>query len=170
MRTSPNGLTFLRQNEGRALKVYLDDCGIPTCGVGHVVLPQDGLKLGDAITEAQSDAFEAHDVGKCENAINVGVAPEVLATLSQNAFDALVSLIFNIGVGDHDGHGFLSSTVLRDLNAGNVADEKRAFELWDKDTKAGKLVVDDALLARRDREVALFLTPDAPRAQQPETD
>ena len=152
MKTSPHGLAFLRQNEGRVLRVYPDSCGIPTCGVGHVVLQSDHLRLGDTITEEQSDAFELLDVVKCENAINGAVT----VPISQNQFDAMVSLAFNIGVG-----GFLSSTVLRDLNAGNIADEKRAFELWDKDTKNGVLVVDDALLARRDREVELFLTPDS---------
>lgn len=151
MKTSQNGLAFIEQNEGRVLHVYFDSCKIPTCGVGHVVLPADGLKPGDAITQEQCDAFLAHDVGKCEAAINAAVKVE----MTQNQFDALVSFAFNIGVG-----GFLSSSVLKDLNAGNLDDEKRAFELWDKDTQNGKLVVDQVLLARRDREYALFMMPD----------
>lgn len=153
MRTSTAGLAFLEQNEGRVLRVYRDVCGILTCGVGHVVLPEDALALGDSITEAQCEAFLARDVSKSENAINGAVR----VPISQNAFDALVSFTFNIGVA-----GFLSSTVLRDLNAGNIDDEKRAFELWDKDVRGGRKVIDAELLARRDREVALFLTPDDP--------
>ena len=152
MKTSPAGLKFLEQNEGVVLKVYNDSCKIPTCGVGHVVLPGDGLQLGDPITQEQCDAFLAHDVAKCENAINGAVQ----VPITQNQFDAMVSLTFNIGVG-----GILQSTVLHDFNDGNLDDEKRAFEMWDKDTKNGVKVVDAALLARRDREVALFLTPDA---------
>lgn len=161
MKTSANGLKFLEQNEGVVLRVYPDESKIPTCGVGHVVLPSDGLKLGDSITQTQCDAFLAHDVGKVEAAINDAVA----VSLSQNQFDALVSLSFNIGVG-----GFLSSTVLRDLNAGNISDEKRAFELWDKDVQNGRLVVSPELLARRDREVALFMTPDDDSAVSPDDD
>jgi lysozyme len=150
MKTSPNGLRFLESNEGRVLHVYPDSCRIPTVGVGHVVTPADGLHMGDPITEAQCQAFLAHDVEKCEAEINsFGLA------LTQNQFDALVSLSFNIGVA-----GLASSTVVADLKVGNIADERRAFEMWDKDTKNGKLVVDNDLLARRDREVALFLTPD----------
>jgi lysozyme len=151
VKTSPNGLHCLGQEEGRVLRVYLDSCKIPTCGVGHVVLPGDGLHVGDPITPEQCDAFLAHDVGKCEAAINAAVK----VPMTQNQFDAMVSLAFNIGVW-----GFLHSSVLADLNAGNLTDEKRAFELWDKDVQNGKLVVDAALLARRDREVTLFLTSD----------
>lgn len=130
------------------LHVYRDVSGIPTCGCGHVLTPDDELMVGENITQAQCDAFLAHDVAKCEAAINSAVT----MPLTQNQFDALVSLAFNIGVG-----GFLSSTVLRDLNSGNITDVTRAFELWDKDVQNGAKVVDDALLARRDREVALFM-------------
>jgi lysozyme len=151
VKTSANGLHFLEQNEGRVLRVYLDTSRIPTCGVGHRVLPSDGLELGDTITEDECEAFLAHDVGKSEDAINGSVR----VPISQSQFDALVSLTFNIGV-----YAFEHSTVLADLNAGNVADERRAFELWDKDMQKQHLVVDAALLARRDREVALFMAPD----------
>lgn len=151
MRTSTNGIKFLEANEGMVLRVYRDVVGIPTCGVGHVLLPGDGLHVGDPISQAQCDAFLARDVAKCEDAINGAVK----VPLTQNQFDALVSLAFNIGVA-----GFLGSTVLRYLNAGNFAGETGAFEMWDKDTRNGVKIVDAALLARRDREAALFHTPD----------
>ena len=151
MKTSPAGLRFLEANEGVRLDVYLDESGIPTVGVGHVVRAVDGLVVGGTITQAQCDAFLAADVANTEAAINGLTNP----ALTQNQFDALVSLTFNIGV-----NAFRTSTVLRDLNAGLIADERRAFELWDKDMQNGSLVISPALLARRDREVALFLKPD----------
>lgn len=150
MKTSPNGIRFLEQQEGVVLHVYRDVSGIPTCGVGHVVGPFDGLSVGDVITQAQCDLFLAYDLERTEECINANVR----VPLTQNQFDALVSLTFNIGTG-----AFMSSTVLRDFNAGLLTDEKRAFELWDKDMQNEILVVDAALLARRDREVALFFTP-----------
>jgi lysozyme len=150
MKTSEAGLKFLESNEGRVLRVYLDTSGIPTVGVGHVVMPDDALKVGDTISEDECELLLSRDVEKCEVAINRAV----LVPMNQNQFDALVSLAFNIGVA-----GFLHSTVLADFNADNIADEKRAFEMWDKDMQKGKLVVDANLLARRDREVALFLAP-----------
>ena len=154
-RISPNGIRAIERNEGRVLIVYRnkrDPAGTLTVGVGHVVLPVDDLKLGDSITETRCEVFLTYDAVKCEVAINGAV--DVIIT--QNQFDALVSLCFNIGV-----YGFLHSTVLADLNAGNLTDEKRAFEMWSKDTVEGRLVVDPDLLARRDREVALFFTPDS---------
>lgn len=158
MKTSANGLRFLEANEGRRLDVYLDVAGIPTVGVGHRVLPADQLKVGDVIDEARCMHLLAGDVARVEAAINKTLCLDLrIRTITQNEFDALVSLGFNIGVV-----GLQTSTVMRDLVAGNIDDEKRAFELWDKDVQNGVKVVDAALLARRDREVALFLTPDAP--------
>ena len=46
---------------------------------------------------------------------------------TQNQFDAMVSLCFNIGVG-----GFAGSSVVRDLNEGNVERAAQAFLLWDQ--------------------------------------
>jgi lysozyme len=153
MRTSPDGIAFLERNEGERLDAYLDEAKILTVGVGHVVLPTDHLVLGQLIDQAECDALLTSDLAKCERVITASV----LTPLTQNMFDALVSLTFNIGCA-----GFLSSTVLKDINAGLVIDVKRAFELWDKDVQAGVKVVSYGLLARRDREVALFLAPDGP--------
>src|SRR5690348_9873974 len=106
MKTSPHGIKLLENREGVRLTVYKDSKGIPTVGVGHVVLPEDGLKLGDKITQAQCDAFLAHDLGKCENAVNGAVK----VPMTQNQFDAMVSFAFNIGV-----EGFKTSSVVRKL-------------------------------------------------------
>lgn len=152
MKLSPAGRSFLEQQEGVVLMVYRDVSGIPTVGCGHVVLPEDGLSVGDEITQAQCDAFLAHDVAKCEAAIE----RYVKTALSQNQFDALCSLIFNIGVG-----AFAASTVLKALNGNSQTPLAEAWCLWDKDVQGGAEVTDPALLARRRREVALYLTPDS---------
>ncbi len=50
-------------SEGDILHVYPDQFGNPTVGIGHLVLPSDGLKMGDTISQAQADAFWSHDSG-----------------------------------------------------------------------------------------------------------
>lgn len=152
MKLSPAGRSFLEQQEGVVLRVYRDVSGIPTVGCGHVVLPEDGLAWHDEITQAQCDAFLAHDVAKCEAAIST----HVTVPLSQNAFDACVSLAFNIGTA-----AFEASTVLRVINGSTEMPLEQAWELWDKDVQGGAKVTDQGLLARRKLEVALYLTPDA---------
>lgn len=47
--------------EGDRLVVYPDSRGKPTVARGHLVLPEDGLKLGDRITQQRSDAFWLKD-------------------------------------------------------------------------------------------------------------
>ncbi len=46
-----------RTREGYSTTVYLDSLGKPTVGIGHLVVPADGLKVGDVITDAQVMAF-----------------------------------------------------------------------------------------------------------------
>ncbi len=149
---TPAGRAFLAQQEGCILRVYRDVSGIPTVGVGHVVLPGDHLEVGDEISAQDADNMLAEDVAKCEAAIERYVKP----ALSQNQFDALVSLAFNIGVS-----GFESSTVVRVINGSTEMPLDVAWELWDKDVQGGAKVVDPGLLARRKLEVALYLTPDS---------
>lgn len=52
---------LLTVREGRRNDVYLDSRGIPTVGIGHKVLPEDNLKVGDVISDAQVEAFYAKD-------------------------------------------------------------------------------------------------------------
>jgi GH24 family phage-related lysozyme (muramidase) len=47
--------------EGRRNEVYLDSRGKPTVGIGHLVQPGDGLKVGDKISDDQVDAFFQQD-------------------------------------------------------------------------------------------------------------
>jgi lysozyme len=157
---SPSGRAFLEAREGVVLHWYRDVAGWLTCGCGHkqighyegsVFVPDEPATALEPITQAQCDAFLAHDVSKCEDAINAHIPP----SCSQNQFDALVSLVFNIGVG-----AFEASTVLRIINGSTEMPLDQAWELWDKDVQHGAKVTDPGLLARRRLEVALYLTPD----------
>ena len=78
------------------------------------------------------------------------VNDRVCQPLNQNQFDALVSLVFNIGSG-----AFLHSTLLKKLNAGDFISAAPEFLRWDKSANHTL----PGLTARRRAEHDLFLTP-----------
>ena len=72
------------------------------------------------------------------------------AFTTDNQFGAMVSLAYNIGIGQ-----FLSSSVLRFHLTGDHHDAAAAFRAWDK---AGGRAL-PGLVTRRAAEAALYLTP-----------
>ena len=86
----------LAQEEGMRLTVYRDVAGYPTVGIGHLVRPEDGLKVGDRITRDQAMAFLKADLAKAEEAV-ANVVGDL--KLYQHEFDALVDLAYNVGEG-----------------------------------------------------------------------
>lgn len=53
--------TLLRLREGVKYVVYYDSLGKPTGGEGHLILPSDGLKVGDKIPDATVRRWFTHD-------------------------------------------------------------------------------------------------------------
>lgn len=108
--------------EGREYKAYPDPGskdGKPwTIGVGHTG-PEvvEGLVWNDTQID---QAFE-NDSAKYEAA----VGNLVTATLNQFQLDALVCLVFNIGI-----QAFKESTLLRKLNAGDYSGAAAEFLRW----------------------------------------
>jgi lysozyme len=142
---SGKGLCLTEQFEGCRLTAYQDQVGVWTIGYGHT---GPDVTPGLTITQAQAQAFLAHDVGKAVACVNQFVAIQ----LTQNEFDALVDFVFNLGTG-----AFTGSTLLRYLNAGNITAAAAQFDEWDH---AGGAVV-AGLLRRRQAETALFNSVDA---------
>lgn len=140
MNTSPAGIAFIRAHEGARNDAYQDAVGIWTIGVGHT-----GREVVEGLrwTAEEIDAVLAQDLGHCEEAI----AEHCFAELTQNQFDALVSLIFNIGV-----QAFRNSTLLVMLNQGKYEAAAHQFRRWDR--AGGKELA--GLLKRRNDESALF--------------
>ncbi len=50
------------KTEGYHLRVYLDSLGKPTVGIGHLVRPEDNLKVGDTITTNRVEGFFRRDI------------------------------------------------------------------------------------------------------------
>jgi len=120
MNISDNGLALIESFEGKRLTAYLDSVKIPTIGVGHTG-PE--VCLGQTITDAECLDLLRGDVKEAEDAVNESVT----AVLNQAQFDALVSLVFNIGAG-----AFKDSTLLRMLNAGQYEAAADQFQRWDR--------------------------------------
>jgi lysozyme len=124
---------------------YLCPAGIPTIGYGSTRYA-DGrpVKLGDPpISQAQADAIMRATLGEYEAA----VTRYVTATINQNQFDALVDFAYNAGA-----QNLRTSTLLKMLNAGNVAGAKAQFSRWVYG--GGKPLT--GLVKRRAAEAALF--------------
>ena len=145
MELSRNGINFIKREEGENLTGYLDSRGVPTIGVGHTgKVGTRPVTAGMIVTTDISDALLMDDIAWVEETIknNVKVA------LTQNQYDALCSLVFNIGAG-----AFISSSVLKKLNASDYKGAAEAMLMW---KRAGN--DPEILLPRRKREYKLFLS------------
>lgn len=145
MKVSDAGVAFIRQEEGEYLKAYGDSRGILTIGVGHTGRVKGvPITVGMHITQAQSAELLRQDLADVERQLN----HRVTVRLNQHQYDALCSLVFNIGT-----EAFAHSTVLQKLNASDYPAAADSMLMW---CRAGH--EPQRLLARRRRERTLFLT------------
>lgn len=146
MKTGQEGIELIKKFEGFRAEAYLCPGGKWTVGYGYT---QD-VNAGDKITEVEAEHYLRHDVGDAEQAVN----SLINAPLEQCQFDALVSLVFNIGCGN-----FYSSTIRRLVNEGCRDKNKitHAFCMW----KMSNGRVLKGLLRRREAEAALYCKADS---------
>lgn len=140
------GIDLIKGFEGLKLKAYQDSAGIWTIGHGTIKYPNGkAVARGDVCTEAQAVEFMKNDLKGFEAKVNAVVK----VPLTQNQYNALVSLTYNIGQS-----AFSNSTLLRKLNARDYAGAAEQFLVW---KKAGGKVV-QGLLNRRQAEKKVFET------------
>lgn len=143
---SESGLDLIKAYEGfRPVETVLVS-GQKVIGYGHSYVRGEAALL----TQQKAEDILKSDLEPIEKIIN----HIVFAPLSQNQFDALVSLAFNIGIDD-----FADSTVLHYLNNGQPLAAATGFDEWRKSIIADQAYVIDALVRRRTAEKALFLSP-----------
>lgn len=135
----------IKEHEGLRLKAYLDSVGVWTIGYGDT--GPDVVK-GLVITKAQAEERLRKRLVEFEGYVN----DMVKVALTQNQFDALVSLVYNIGPTN-----FKSSTLLRKLNAGDYKGAAEQFLVWNKGRVKGSLVILPGLVTRRAAERRMFL-------------
>lgn len=153
MKISVKGIGMIKTFEGLRLRAYKCTAGKWTIGYGHTA----GVKEGDIITQAQADMFLRNDLAWSEDCVNNSVKVE----LKQPMYDALVSLVFNIGAG-----AFEKSTILRKLNEKNYIGAADEFGRWVH--SGGKVV--NGLIERRKKEKDMFISegfPDGKEAEKP---
>ena len=132
-------LALIRRFEGSRLKPYLCPAGVPTIGYGHT----QNVKPTDVITLHEAERFLRQDVEFAEKEVN-----RHNLDINQNQFDALVSFVFNVGVGN-----FARSTLLRKIKSNpNDPTIRKEFERW---MYAGGKVL-NGLVRRRKEEAELY--------------
>lgn len=152
MKLSANGIAVIKNFEGLRLNAYRDIAGVWTIGYGSTrYVDGKTIKPGDKLAnEAQADVLFKKTLERYVEAVNNAVK----VPLTQNQFDALVSLTYNIGTG-----GFAMSSALKLINQQNYLGGANAMLAWNKitdpETKAKK--VSKTLAARRAQERGLFL-------------
>ena len=148
MRLSRRGRELVRKYEGGRERVYTDPTGIPTAGWGKRLSPQDLVRypVGSVVPLAERQAWFNSSVREAEMAVR----QLVKRPLNQNQFDALTSLVYNIG-----RRRFATSTILQKVNEGDYNSAVAEFGRW---TRAGKKVL-GGLVSRRQAEAELFSSP-----------
>jgi lysozyme len=125
MKLSDDGANFIKGFEALVLTGYLptpDD--VPTIGWGHTGEMPDGspVEVGSTITEDVANQLFEQDVAPVEDCINDVLA---IVPLVQQQFDALVSLVFNVGIG-----GFNASDLRQAIITGDEPNIKPNWLDW----------------------------------------
>lgn len=170
MKISKKGLKWLKSLEGTVKVngvhvIYDDKTGLPiikgtalpkgaTIGYGHLI--KSGEDFSGGLTEEQATDLLEKDLEDTYNIIKIQINAPKLMLLSQNQYDALVSLVFNIGPGSESlnnvNRGLYQSTIRKYLN-----DENYVSETYPTKESAWKAFRNGGLLdARRDAEWRLF--------------
>lgn len=115
--------------------------GVLTIGYSHT----NNVRLDDVLTQDEAEKLLDIDIKIKENELNKLIKVPV----TQNQYDALISFVFNLGVGN-----LKNSILLRLLNQKNYKGAAQQFDRW---VYAGNKVL-AGLVKRRAEEKELFLS------------
>jgi lysozyme len=144
MNVTNEGLALIKRFEGFKAKAYRCPAGVWTIGYGHTAMAgAPGVKAGMSVSREEASAILKRDVERFAD----GVRQALTVTLDDRQFSALVSFAYNVGLG-----AFRSSSVLKAVNAGDLAAVPRRLGLWVK--AQGRVL--PGLVKRRAAEASLF--------------
>ena len=148
---SSSGESLLKGVEALRLKPYDDQTsddisswvGGATIGYGHLIASDEWHLYEKGINESQAENLFSDDLAPFVEAVN----ESVMAQISQQQFDAMVMLAFNIGIG-----AFKTSSALKLINDPNARTDydslESAWKAWNK--SQGE--VNQGLVNRRNAE------------------
>lgn len=113
---SPKGIELIKEYEGLRLKPY-NDVGRLAIGYGHTGYVTKTMN----ITEERAAKLLYADLVHIQKQLRLLISVSV----TQNQFDALVSFVYNVGVG-----AFKRSVLLKELNSGNYTKAANELHRW----------------------------------------
>lgn len=147
MRLSDYALERIKEIEGLRLNTYRCARGKLTIGYGHT----RGVRDGQSIDKYTALCYLAEDVAMVEDFL---VKEPYAEDVSQGQWDALVSFIFNLGIGN-----FKSSTlrkkIMRDIDEPTIPDEFRRW-VYVTDPVTGEKKKAAGLVTRREWEAQMY--------------
>ena len=145
MKPTENLIQMIKKNEGFSPKIT-DDVGNPMIGYGCNLSVAEAQKYeGRTISEVEAVSLLLSRLTPVVDLVN----KIVKVPLTQNQFDALCDLVYNIGSG-----AFSKSTLLKKLNGKDYAGAASEFVKWNM--AGGKVL--SGLTKRREEEKKLFLS------------
>lgn len=145
IKITPAGISAIKAREGLRLTAYQCQAGRWTIGYGHTA----GVKPGQKITEAEASALLAEDLAP----ISDFLTRENYKGLMAYQYDALASLIFNIGQLN-----YTRSTLRRYVKSGaHIRDIIVQIARWRYYTTAkGEKLISPGLSSRREDEARQY--------------
>jgi GH24 family phage-related lysozyme (muramidase) len=147
---SQAGLDHIKQAEGVKNTIYKDQAGKDTIGVGHLITAEEsasGRFSSGTITDSEIDTLLLEDIDKTQR----GVRGCVTQPVTQEQYDAMTSLAFNIGTGN-----FCNSTLVKKINSGDYKEVPNQMLRWNKIKQGSSFIESAGLTTRRRSEANLF--------------
>jgi lysozyme len=146
MKPSQKAVDLIKQFEGFRKDAYICPAGVPTIGYGATTWGNgQKVKMGEVISMTLAEKLLMADLEKRAKSL-AGLK------VNQNQFDALISFVYNLGIG-----AFRGSTLFRKVQQDpNDPTIRAEFMKWNKARVAGKLVELRGLTRRRDAEANLY--------------
>jgi len=149
---SEKGIKHIKEEETLKLKAYQIGDGMVTIGYGHAEpASKSNYKVGDVITEEEAEQLLKKDLKVFSEGVKKifrdweekGRTIEI----TQEMFDALVSISFNTGVG-----GLRGSSLIQDIKRGKFEEAGKKIKTFRVSKKF------PGLASRREKESKLFLS------------